>query len=118
MEYQGKMLELVKILLKILALGLPEEWGCPPDVFDALAVNPSMPMRLLHYAPNPTYNDTCFGGKTFPHYRSLERLKCASDSFVLTFLSLLSWRPYRLRLHHRSASGAKQRRPAGLVSPN
>ncbi|KAI0412777.1 hypothetical protein F5X98DRAFT_367078 [Xylaria grammica] len=61
MEYQGKMLELVKILLKILALGLPEEWGCPPDVFDELAVNPSMPMRLLHYAPNPTYNDTQFG---------------------------------------------------------
>ncbi|KAI1364067.1 hypothetical protein F5Y08DRAFT_353761 [Xylaria arbuscula] len=61
MEYQGKMLELSKILLKILALGLPEEWGCPPDVLDALAVNPSMPMRLLHYAPNPTHNDTCFG---------------------------------------------------------
>ncbi|KAF2966407.1 hypothetical protein GQX73_g7185 [Xylaria multiplex] len=61
MEYQGKMLELVKILLKILALGLPEEWGCPPDVFDELAVNPSMPMRLLHYAPNPTHNNTQFG---------------------------------------------------------
>ncbi|KAI0964721.1 hypothetical protein F4678DRAFT_477145 [Xylaria arbuscula] len=61
MEYQGKMLQLVKILLKILALGLPKEWGCPPDVFDALAVNPSVPMRLLHYAPNPTHNDTQFG---------------------------------------------------------
>lgn len=65
MEYQAKMLDLVKILLKILALGLPEEWGCPPDVFDALAVNPSMPMRLLHYAPQAVPNDKQFGGMAF-----------------------------------------------------
>ncbi|KAJ6443310.1 isopenicillin N synthetase [Purpureocillium lavendulum] len=62
MEYQGKMLALVKTLLKILALGLPEEWSCPPDVFDDLAKNdPSMPMRLLHYAPQPVRNDSQFG---------------------------------------------------------
>ncbi|ODA78214.1 hypothetical protein RJ55_05595 [Drechmeria coniospora] len=61
MEYQSKMVELVKVLLKILALGLPEEWSCPPDVFDELAVNPSIPMRLLHYAPQTVMDARQFG---------------------------------------------------------
>ena len=59
------MVELVKVLLKILARGLPKEWNQPPDVMDDLAVNPSIPMRLLHYAPQPVYNEKQFGGK-FP----------------------------------------------------
>ena len=62
MEYQSTMLELVKVLLKILALGLPAAWDHPPDVFDEFAVNPSMPMRLLHYAPQPIRDDSQFGG--------------------------------------------------------
>lgn len=62
MEYQSKMVELVKVLLKILALGLPKEWGCLPDVFDELAVNPSIPMRLLHYAPQTVRDERQFGG--------------------------------------------------------
>ncbi|KAL3953112.1 hypothetical protein ACCO45_013055 [Purpureocillium lilacinum] len=61
MEYQGRMLDVVKILLKILARGLPKAWACKPDVFDDLAVNPSMPMRLLHYAPQAVKNEKQFG---------------------------------------------------------
>jgi len=65
MEYQGRMLDVVKILLKILAHGLPKAWACKPDVFDDLAVNPSMPMRLLHYAPQAVKNEKQFGGMIF-----------------------------------------------------
>ncbi|KAI1736431.1 Clavaminate synthase-like protein [Xylaria scruposa] len=61
MRYQSLMLDLVKLLLKILALGLPEEWACPPDVFDAAAVDPSIPMRLLHYAPQEVRDERQFG---------------------------------------------------------
>ncbi|KAI0010263.1 Clavaminate synthase-like protein [Xylariaceae sp. FL0662B] len=61
MEYQATMLELTKTLLKILALGLPKAWGCPPDVMDEFAVNPSMPMRLLHYAPQQVLDQRQFG---------------------------------------------------------
>jgi isopenicillin N synthase-like dioxygenase len=57
------MVELVKVLLKILARGLPQEWKCPPDVLDALAENnPSIPMRLLHYGPQPIKDERQFGG--------------------------------------------------------
>ena len=62
MEYQSTMLELVKTLLSILALGLPKAWGCSPNVFDEFAVRPSMPMRLLHYAPQAIRDDRQFGG--------------------------------------------------------
>lgn len=62
MEYQAKLLDLVQHLLKILALGLPKEWKCPPDVFDSLAVKPSIPMRFLHYAPQPMIHEKQFGG--------------------------------------------------------
>ena len=62
MEYQSTMLALVKVLLKILALGLPSAWGCSSDVFDEFAVKPSMPMRLLHYAPQIMKDESQFGG--------------------------------------------------------
>lgn len=62
MNYQATMLALVKTLLKILARGLPSDWGCSPDVFDEFAENPSMPMRLLHYAPQPVRDESQFGG--------------------------------------------------------
>ncbi|KAI0382679.1 Clavaminate synthase-like protein [Hypomontagnella monticulosa] len=61
MEYQATMLELSKVLLKLLAHGLPKAWGQPPDVMDDLAVNPSMPMRLLHYAPQEVQDERQFG---------------------------------------------------------
>ncbi|MCJ1268277.1 2-oxoglutarate-dependent dioxygenase asL3 [Lobaria immixta] len=61
MNYQATMLALVKTLLKILARGLPGDWGCSPDVLDEFAENPSMPMRLLHYAPQPVRDESQFG---------------------------------------------------------
>ncbi|KAJ5872920.1 leucoanthocyanidin dioxygenase [Penicillium soppii] len=62
MEYQARMVELVKVLLKIIARGLPQEWNCPPDVLDPLAQNnPSIPMRLLHYGPQPIKDERQFG---------------------------------------------------------
>lgn len=61
MEYQATMLALSKVLLKLLSRGLPKAWGHPPDVMDELAVNPSMPMRLLHYAPQEVLDERQFG---------------------------------------------------------
>ncbi|OAA36865.1 hypothetical protein NOR_07385 [Metarhizium rileyi] len=61
MAYQGEMLRLVKLLLQILALGLPAEWGCPPDVFESLLEQPSIPMRFLHYGPVPSEDPRQFG---------------------------------------------------------
>lgn len=65
LEYQQKMVQLVKTILKILASGLPEEWNCPSDVFDAATVEPSIPMRLLHYAPQSVESEKQFGGEIF-----------------------------------------------------
>ncbi|TVY18418.1 2-oxoglutarate-dependent dioxygenase tropC [Lachnellula arida] len=61
MDYHGKMIEMVKVLLKILARGLPKSWNCPPDVFDELTIKPSVPMRLLHYPPQPVRHENQFG---------------------------------------------------------
>ena len=63
MKYQATMLALVKKLLQILARGLPSSWGCSPNVFDEFAENPSMPMRLLHYPPQPARDENQFGGR-------------------------------------------------------
>lgn len=65
MDYQAKMMDLVKKICTILALGLPKEFGQSPKVFDPLTVEPSIPMRLLHYAPQPYRDEAQFGGK-FP----------------------------------------------------
>ncbi|KAH0600353.1 hypothetical protein MHUMG1_01349 [Metarhizium humberi] len=61
MDYQAKMVNLAKVLLKILGRGLPKEWGHPPSVLEKLAENPSIPMRMLHYAPQEVLHDTQFG---------------------------------------------------------
>lgn len=66
MQYHGKMLELVAVLLRILARGLPKAWNCSPDVFDGLLYKPSAPMRLLHYAPKEKRVSNQFGGETHP----------------------------------------------------
>ena len=63
MEYRNIMLDLVKRLAQILGQGLPKEWGCPPHVFDELVVEPSIPMRLLHYAPQTDIDPRQFGGR-------------------------------------------------------
>jgi hypothetical protein len=57
------MVALVKALLQILSRGLPKEWGHSGDVLSVLADDASMPMRLLHYAPQPVLHDNQFGGK-------------------------------------------------------
>lgn len=62
MAYQAKMVNMAKILLKILGRGLPSEWGHPESVLEKLADNPSIPMRMLHYAPQPVRYDNQFGG--------------------------------------------------------
>ncbi|GIK04412.1 hypothetical protein Aspvir_008495 [Aspergillus viridinutans] len=61
MEYHSKMIEMVKVILRILARGLPEEWNCPPDVFDELTVEPSAPLRLLYYPPQSVKHANQFG---------------------------------------------------------
>ncbi|KAJ5543173.1 hypothetical protein N7535_005602 [Penicillium sp. DV-2018c] len=61
MKYHAKMIDMVKVIVKILARGLPAEWNCPPDVFDELTVNPSAPLRLLHYAPQAEKRENQFG---------------------------------------------------------
>ncbi|KAF7596509.1 hypothetical protein BBP40_001381 [Aspergillus hancockii] len=61
MAYQGRMLDLVSKILDILALGLPKEWGCPPDVFTSLLEKPSIPMRFLHYGPVQAQDPRQFG---------------------------------------------------------
>ncbi|KAL4755804.1 uncharacterized protein BDW70DRAFT_165110 [Aspergillus foveolatus] len=47
---------------QVSARALPSEWNCAPDALDALAENePSIPMRLLRYAPQPTRDERQFG---------------------------------------------------------
>ncbi|KAH8693371.1 hypothetical protein GQ44DRAFT_744621 [Phaeosphaeriaceae sp. PMI808] len=61
MEYHSKMIEMVKVVVKILALGLPDQWNCSPDVFDEMTHNPSAPLRLLHYASQPLKCENQYG---------------------------------------------------------
>lgn len=56
------MVALGNTLLKILGHGLPKSWNCSPDVFDSLAENPAIPMRMLHYAAQPVHDEKQFGG--------------------------------------------------------
>ncbi|KAI5861148.1 Clavaminate synthase-like protein [Durotheca rogersii] len=61
MAYQARMLELVGKILALLARGLPKEWNCPTNVFDSLLVEPSIPMRYLHYGPVSSQDPRQFG---------------------------------------------------------
>lgn len=63
LKYQVTSLVLAKKLLKILARGLPKEWGCSPDVLDEFAHDPATPMRLLHYPPQPAREESQYGGR-------------------------------------------------------
>ncbi|KAM6485394.1 Clavaminate synthase-like protein [Trichoderma sp. SZMC 28011] len=60
-SYQSQMVALGNTLLKILGHGLPKSWNCSPDVFDSLAENPAIPMRMLHYAAQPVHDEKQFG---------------------------------------------------------
>lgn len=64
MAYQKRMLKLVETILGILAQGLPKDWGCPPDVFNSLLNQPSIPMRFLHYGPVEVQHELQFGGES------------------------------------------------------
>ncbi|KXS94993.1 hypothetical protein AC578_1528 [Pseudocercospora eumusae] len=64
MKYHAKMLELVRVLLEILSLGLPREWGCSSDALCQLGSGrPCCPMRLLHYGPPEHLDERQFGGR-------------------------------------------------------
>ena len=65
MDYHTKMLEMVKVILKVLGRGLPKEWNQPPDVLEPLTHDKyvSAPMRLLHYAAQSEKKKNQFGGK-------------------------------------------------------
>lgn len=63
MEYRNKMVKLAEKVLRILALGLPKEWNCSPDVFDEFFISPSGNLRLLHYPPQLSTDPKQLGGK-------------------------------------------------------
>lgn len=64
MQYRDTMVKLAEKVLGILALGLPQEWGCAPDVFDEFLINPSGNLRLLHYPPQLSTDPRQLGGNT------------------------------------------------------
>ena len=68
MEYRHQMTRLVENIVQILARGLPKEWGHSSQIFDDLTVNPSIPMRLLHYAAQKNIDPRQFGGTTFQKF--------------------------------------------------
>ncbi|KAA8652921.1 hypothetical protein EYZ11_006389 [Aspergillus tanneri] len=61
MEYRARLLELVGVLVRILSQGLNKAKGHPPDVLNDILINPSIPMRLLHYAPETDIDPRQFG---------------------------------------------------------
>ncbi|KXT00050.1 hypothetical protein AC578_4874 [Pseudocercospora eumusae] len=61
MAYHERMLQLTGQLSRILGRGLPKEWKCGANVFDALLPKPSAPMRLLHYKPQEKRIENQFG---------------------------------------------------------
>lgn len=61
------MIEMAKVILKNLTSGLPAQWNCPTGVFDELTINPSAPLRLLHYAPQSIKQANQFGGASIKY---------------------------------------------------
>jgi hypothetical protein len=130
MDYHGKMLELVAVLLKILARGLPKAWNCSPNVFDELNVKPSAPMRLLHYKPQAVKKENQLEVRTFsvlspsplPLPLCLSLPVCLyrdtrSTELVVTTSNIgCSRRPHRFRQPLGPASRGRYRRIRGLVS--
>lgn len=71
LAYQARMVELAKVIVRILVEGLPKEWACPPDALDGLTVEPAIPMRFLHYGPVKEKDPRQFGGTLHLHCRHL-----------------------------------------------
>ncbi|KAF2996711.1 hypothetical protein E8E13_005621 [Curvularia kusanoi] len=94
MHYRDNMVGLAEKVLRILALGLPKEWNCAPDVFDDFFINPSGNLRLLHYPPQTSTDPrqlgagahTDFGGITFllqqPGTKGLEVFYPPTESWI------------------------------------
>jgi isopenicillin N synthase-like dioxygenase len=62
LAYQACMVELSRVIIRMLVQGLPKEWGCPIDALDGLTVDPAIPMRFLHYGPVEKRDPRQFGG--------------------------------------------------------
>ncbi|KAK2601897.1 hypothetical protein QQS21_004584 [Conoideocrella luteorostrata] len=134
MDYREKMVELVSVILRILAQGLPASWNQPHDIFHDFTIKPSLPMRLLHYPPK-TGNDeeqygvgdhTDFGGVTVllqePNREGLEvwyppterwiPVPVKENSFVINMGDIMQmWTNgyYRSARHRVITYGAKDR---------
>lgn len=65
MQYRALMFDLVSTIVKILGQGLNKTFGHPPDVLNDILTNASIPMRLLHYAPQIDIDPRQFGGEYF-----------------------------------------------------
>ncbi|EED18007.1 1-aminocyclopropane-1-carboxylate oxidase, putative [Talaromyces stipitatus ATCC 10500] len=61
MEYRALMLDLVSTIVRILGQGIHKAFGHPSDVLNDILINPSIPMRLLHYAPQENPDPRQFG---------------------------------------------------------
>lgn len=61
LAYQACMVELSRVIIRMLVQGLPKEWGCPIDALDGLTVDPAIPMRFLHYGPVEKRDPRQFG---------------------------------------------------------
>jgi len=134
MNYRDNMVGLAKKVMRVLALGLPKEWGCAPDVFDEFFVDPSGNMRLLHYPPQTSTDPrqmgvgahTDFGGITFllqqpgskglqvwyPPTESWVPVPVTPDSYVVNIGDLTEkWTAgyYRSALHRVINFGEKHR---------
>ena len=112
MAYQSRMLELIERILDILGLGLPKEWGCPPDIFNSLLEKPSIPMRFLHYGPVQTRDPRQFGGESAGGSAAGLRMRVRANSDIL----LPSGRPHRLRVRVYHPPGAWHHWPRGVLS--
>ncbi|KAL4735891.1 hypothetical protein BDV11DRAFT_208117 [Aspergillus similis] len=111
MRYHAKMIEMVKVILKILALGLPAEWDCPPDVFEELTVNPSAPLRLLYYAPQPVKHENQFG-VFYPLTQTWVPVPAKPHSYVINMGDMMQkWTAgyYKSALHRVVNSNTKPR---------
>lgn len=89
MEYRDKMVELVKVILRILGRGLPKEWNQPDNVFDDFTIKPSLPMRLLHYPPKTNDDNEQYGGESTPRVAGPHQPESREAD-----LNTRSWRPH------------------------
>jgi hypothetical protein len=109
MNYRGRMEELAKLVLKILALGLP---NVSPNLFDEFMTNASGNLRLLHYPPQLVLDERQLGGKLL----SRCFFECSRCFLLLPSLTRYSGSTYRLWRHHISPAATGHKRPRSLLS--